>query len=99
MSTLMPIVFPIMQAVQSVTWTCRGGSHAAVHALASCFAYHGGRLFTGCPVDEMIMEGDEVKGVVLSKHAIFPEAEVRARRAVVSNLSCHPTFKDLIGEE
>ena len=56
-------------------------------------------MFTGCPVDEMIMEGDEVKGVVLSKHAIFPEAEVRARRAVVSNLSCHPTFLGLIGEE
>jgi phytoene dehydrogenase-like protein len=99
MSALMPIVFPIMQAVQSVTWTCRGGSHALVHALASCFAYHGGRMFTGCPVDEMIMEGDEAMGVVLSKHAIFPEAEVRARRAVVSNLSCHPTFLGLIGEE
>jgi phytoene dehydrogenase-like protein len=56
-------------------------------------------MFTGCPVDEMIMEGDEAKGIVLSKHAIFPEAEVRATRAVVSNLSCHPTFRGLIGEE
>ncbi|MBW2421277.1 MAG: NAD(P)/FAD-dependent oxidoreductase [Deltaproteobacteria bacterium] len=99
MATLMPIVFPIMQSIQSVTWTCRGGSHSLVHALASCFAYHGGRMFTGCPVDKMIVENGEAKGIVLSKHAIFPEAEVRARRAVVSNLSCHPTFKDLIGEE
>ena len=33
MAALMPIVFPIMQAIQSVTWTCRGGSHALVHAL------------------------------------------------------------------
>ena len=42
------------------------------------------------------MEGDEVKGVALSKHAVFPEAEVRAPgSAVVSNLSCHPTFKKL----
>jgi phytoene dehydrogenase-like protein len=99
MSTLMPLVFPVMQAVQSVTWTCRGGSHALVHALASCFAYHGGKMFTGCPVERMIMQGDEVQGIVLSKDAIFPEAEVRARRAVVSNLSCHPTFLGLIGEE
>ena len=59
----------------------------------------GGRLFSGCPVNEIIMEGDEAKGVVLSKHAVFPEAEVRARRAVVSNLSCHPTFRGLIGED
>jgi phytoene dehydrogenase-like protein len=99
MSTLMPIVFPVQQAIHSVTWTCRGGSHALVHALCSCFAAHGGRLFSGCPVDEIIMEGDEAKGVVLSKHAVFPEAEVRARRAVVSNLSCHPTFRGLIGED
>ena len=33
-----------MQALQSVTWTCRGGSHSLVHALASCFAYHGGKM-------------------------------------------------------
>ncbi len=99
MNALMPIIFPILQAIQSVTWTCRGGSHALVHALASCFAYHGGRMFTGCPVDEMIIENGEAKGIVLSKQAIFPEAEVRARRAVVSNLSPHPTFLGLIGEE
>ncbi|MBW2444350.1 MAG: NAD(P)/FAD-dependent oxidoreductase [Deltaproteobacteria bacterium] len=99
MSALMPIIFPVLQSVHSATWTCRGGSHSLVHALASCFAYHGGRLFSGCPVDEMIMEGDEAKGIALSTHAIFPDAEVRARRAVISNLSCHPTFLGLIGEE
>ena len=99
MTTVMPIVFPILQCVQSVTWTCRGGSHALTHALCSAFAAHGGRLFTGCPVDEIIMEGDEAQGIVLSEHAAFPEAEVRARRALVSDLSCHPTFLGLIGEE
>jgi phytoene dehydrogenase-like protein len=99
MATLMPLVFPIMQAVQSVTWTCRGGSHSLVHALASCFAHHGGKMFTGCPVDRILMQGDEAQGIALSKDAVFPEAEVRARRAVVSNLSCHPTFRGLIGEE
>lgn len=99
MATLMPLVFPIMQAIQSVTWTCRGGSHSLVHALASCFAHHGGKMFTGCPVDRILMQGEEAQGIALSKHAVFPEAEVRARRAVVSNLSCHPTFRGLIGEE
>jgi phytoene dehydrogenase-like protein len=99
MATLMPIVFPVMQCFHSVTWTCRGGSHAITHALCSCFAAHGGRLFTGCPVDQLIMEGDEARGVVLSKQAAFPEAEVRARRAIISDLSCHPTFLGLVGEE
>jgi phytoene dehydrogenase-like protein len=96
---LMSLIFPIIQAINSSTWTARGGSHAVTHALCSCFAAHGGRLFTGCPVDSFIMDGDEVQGVVLSKHAVYPEAEIRATRAVVSNLSCHPTFRDLIGEE
>jgi phytoene dehydrogenase-like protein len=50
-------------------------------------------------VEKFIMQGDEVKGVALSSHAAFPDAEVRATRAVVSNLSCHPTFLGLIGEE
>jgi len=97
--TFMPIMFPVIQSVTSATWTARGGSHAVTHALCSCFAAHGGHLYTGCPVDKFIMEGDEVLGVGLSSHAVYPNAEVRARRAVVSNLSCHPTFKDLIGEE
>ena len=83
-NTVMPIMFPILQCVQSVTWTARGGSHAITHALCSAFAAHGGRLFTGCPVDQIIMEDGEAKGVVLSEHAAFPEAEVRARRAVIS---------------
>ncbi len=99
MTTLMPIIFPILQCVQSVTWTARGGSHAVTHALCSAFAAYGGHLFTGCPVESIIMEGDEAKGVVLSEHASFPSAEVRARRAVVSDLSCHPTFLGLIGED
>jgi phytoene dehydrogenase-like protein len=98
-ATFMPIMFPAMQTVMSAAWTARGGSHAITHALCSCFAAHGGRLFTGCPVDRFIMEGDEVRGVGLSSDAIFPDAEVRATRAVVSNLSCHPTFLGLIGEE
>lgn len=99
MAALMPIVFPVLQCTQSVTWTCRGGSHALVHALCSAFAAAGGRLFTGCPVDKFVMNGDEVQGIVLSPHAAYPEAEVRAKRAVISNLSCHPTFLGLIGEE
>jgi len=99
MNALMPVVFPVLQCTQSVTWTARGGSHAITHALCSCFAAHGGKLFTGCPVDKIIMEDGAATGVVLSEYATYPEAEVRARRAVISNLSAHPTFLHLVGED
>jgi phytoene dehydrogenase-like protein len=99
MNALMPIIYPILQCTQSPTWTCRGGSHSLVHALCSAFAAAGGRLFTGCPVDRFVMDGDAVTGIVLSPHAAYPEAEVSARRAVISNLSAHPTFLGLMGEE
>ena len=82
-ATLMPLVFPVLQATQSVTWTCRGGSHALVHALCSCFAYHGGRLFTGCPVDKFIMEGDAVNRQSVVERLLvddrFEAAEERCR--------------------
>lgn len=69
------------------------------HSLVRCLNHYGGRLFASCPVDKIVMENGEAKGVVLSKYAAFPEVEVRARLAVVSDLSCHPTFLDLIGED
>ncbi len=99
LNTLMPIVFPVLQCVESVTWTARGGSHTVTHALCSAFAAAGGRLFTGCPVTRITMDDGVATGVVLSEHAAFPDAEVRARRAVISNLTAHPTFCDLVGEE
>jgi len=80
-------------------YTARGGSHAIPHALARCFMHHGGKLFQGCPVEKIIMENGEAKGVVLSKYAVYPEAEIRVRRAVISNLTPVPTFIDLVGED
>jgi phytoene dehydrogenase-like protein len=79
--------------------TSRGGSHNLTHALARCFVHHGGKLLAGCPVAKIIMEGGEAKGVALSKDAIYSEAEFRARKAVISNLSPYPTFIQLVGEE
>ncbi len=79
--------------------TSRGGSHNLTHALARCFVHHGGKLLAGCPVTKIILEGGEAKGVVLSKDAIYSEAEFRARKAVISNLSPHPTFVQLVGED
>ncbi len=87
-----PMCFPGM-------YTARGGSHAIPHALVRCFMHHGGRVFQGCPVEKIIIENGEAKGVALSKYAVYPEAEIRATRAVISDLTPGPTFLDLVGED
>ena len=79
--------------------TCRGGSHNLTHALARCFLHHGGRILAGCPVARITVDNGEAKGVALSRDAIYPEAEFRARKAVISNLSPYPTFVELVGED
>jgi phytoene dehydrogenase-like protein len=90
---LLPLILPSIFG----GYMSRGGSHAVAHALCRCFAHYGGSFFPNCPVEKITIEDGEAKGVVLSKDAVYPEAEIRATRAVISNLSCRPTFKDLVG--
>jgi phytoene dehydrogenase-like protein len=80
-------------------YTARGGSHNLTHSLVRCFVHHGGKIFYNCPVEKIVIENKQAKGVVLTKLACYPEAEFRARKAVVSNLSAKPTFLQLVGEE
>ncbi|MFI4935960.1 MAG: phytoene desaturase family protein [Caulobacterales bacterium] len=80
-------------------YTARGGSHDLVHSLVRCFVHYGGKIFYNCPVEKVTIEGNQAKGVVLSKTATYPEGEFRASRAVISDLSAKPTFFGLIGEE
>lgn len=92
---------PLYSTLLNPSWiagfTARGGPHNLAHALTRCFCHYGGSYFPNCPVEKIIIENREAKGVVLSKSAVYPEAEIRATKAVVSNLSCHPTFIDLVG--
>lgn len=99
MNAVMPITYPVASPVHSFTWTCKGGAHMLTHTLVRCLNFYQGKVFASCPVDKIIMENGEAKGVVLSKYSAFPEAEVRAKLAVVSDLSCHPTFLGLVGED
>ncbi|MBI3678045.1 MAG: NAD(P)/FAD-dependent oxidoreductase [Proteobacteria bacterium] len=80
-------------------YTARGGSHDLVHALVRCFVHHGGRIFYNCPVEKVIVEGGEAKGVVLASRATFADAAFTATKAVISDVSAKPTFFKLIGEE
>jgi phytoene dehydrogenase-like protein len=80
-------------------YTGRGGSHNLTHSLVRSFVHHGGKIFYNCPVEKVIIENNEAKGVALSKLACYPEAEFKATKAVISDLSAKPTFFGLIGEE
>lgn len=80
-------------------YTGRGGSHNLPHSLVRCFIHHGGRIFYNCPVEKVIIENGEAKGVRLTKDATYSEAEFTASRAVISDISAKPTFFGLIGEE
>ncbi|MFO1254752.1 MAG: NAD(P)/FAD-dependent oxidoreductase [Sphingomonadaceae bacterium] len=80
-------------------YTARGGSHDLVHALVRCFVHHGGKIFYNCPVEKVLIEDGQARGVALSSLASYPEAEFRASQAVISDLSAKPTFLKLIGKE
>jgi phytoene dehydrogenase-like protein len=94
-----PIFTPLTGFLAAWNFTAKSGSHGIPHALARCFLHYGGEIFQGCPVEKIIIERGEAKGIALSKNAIYPEAEIYAKRAIVSDLTCYPTFIDLIGEE
>ncbi|MDD5175020.1 MAG: NAD(P)/FAD-dependent oxidoreductase [Sterolibacterium sp.] len=80
-------------------YTARGGSHDLTHSLVRCFVHYGGKIFYNCPVEKVIIENNQAKGVVLSKLACYPEAEFKASKGVISDLSAKPTFFGLVGEE
>lgn len=80
-------------------YTARGGSHSLTHALVRCFHHYGGKIFYNCPVAKVVIENNQAEGIVLAPHATYPDAEFRAAKAVISDVSAKPTFFGLIGEE
>ncbi len=79
--------------------TPKGGSHLLPHSLYRSLIHYGGEVFQACPVDKIIVEDGEAKGIVLSEDAVFPGKRVMATKAVVSNLDPVPTFLWLVGEK
>jgi beta-carotene ketolase (CrtO type) len=75
----------------------KGGSHELTHSLVKAAISNGVEIFTCCPVQKIIVENKEAKGVVLSENAIYPGTTMTANK-IVSNISVFPTFIDLIGE-
>ncbi len=82
-------VFPVHQL--------KGGSHMLTHALVKACIANGAKILTSCPVDKILVENGQVKGVQLSKIALYPGEKIYAER-VISDLSLLPTFL-LVGGE
>ncbi|MDP2935530.1 MAG: NAD(P)/FAD-dependent oxidoreductase [Dehalococcoidia bacterium] len=76
----------------------KGGSHNLVHALVRCFTHHGGTMIYNSPVEQIVVENGTARGVMISEDSPYPEKEIRARKAVLSNLSA-PLSLQVIGED
>jgi phytoene dehydrogenase-like protein len=75
-----------------------GGNHTLAHAMLRCFLDHGGTILTNCPVEKIIVQNGEARGVILSKDAVFPGKAIYAREAVISAVGVTQSLK-LIGED
>ena len=78
---------------------CVGGSHQIPHALFRCIIHHGGKIFQNCTVEEVLIEDGKATGVRLGEFSSYPERILRAKKAVISNLSPVPTFLHLVGAD
>jgi len=76
----------------------QGGSHNLVHALVRCFTHHGGTMIYNSPVERIVVENGNARGVIISEDSPYPEKEIRANKAILSNLSA-PLSLQVIGEE
>ncbi|MCC7072056.1 MAG: NAD(P)/FAD-dependent oxidoreductase [Deltaproteobacteria bacterium] len=72
---------------------CRGGSHHLAHLLGGVLLEAGGDLREDCEVARIMVEGGRATGVVLSTGE-----KILARKAVVSTVDPHQTFRTMIDE-
>ena len=95
----------VMLSSLLATGTPRGGMHTLVHALVRCLRAHGGKLLLNAPVAhvDLAPAGEGAMGaghtVVLSEDCPYPAREIRAKKAVVFNVS-PPVVKSILdGDE
>ena len=72
--------------------------HTLPHALSQVFVKHGGVTLRNCPVERIIVEDGEARGVQLGPNAAFPGEIILADKALVSGVGAGVTL-DLVGED
>lgn len=83
----------------SMLSTAKGGSHLLTHTVYRALIHYGGKVFQSCPVDKIIVEDGEARGVLLSEHSVYPNRKIMATKAVISDLTAVPTFLWMVGAE
>ncbi len=73
-----------------------GGMHSMIHALIRCCLHHGVRIYVNSPVDKILVENGEAKGVVLSENSAYPGKVILADRLVISAIDVKHTFLKLL---
>ena len=71
-----------------------GGAHSIAHALFKLFIEYGGKVFTKCRVDKVLVEGGKVKGIRLADGS-----EIKARNLVVTGVDPQQLCFQLLEEE
>lgn len=73
-----------------------GGMHSMIHALIRFLLHHGVKIYTNSPVERIIVENGEAKGVVLSDQSAYPGKVIIADRIVISAIDVKHTFLRLL---
>lgn len=71
-----------------------GGSHVLTHASHKVIFENGGKTFTNCPVDKILIKDGRAGGIKLEDGT-----EIEARKFVVSTVDPHQLCFNLIGKE
>ena len=71
-----------------------GGTHSIAHALFKCYVEQGGKVFTKCPVDKILVEGGKATGIRLEDGK-----EIKARKLVLSGVDPQQLCLKLLGED
>ncbi len=73
-----------------------GGFHSYAHATMRCALAHGCTILTNSPVEEIIVENGEAKGVRLADTSPSADKVIYADKAVISNAHVQKTFLEMV---
>lgn len=76
-----------------------GGSHQLAHAFTNAVLLAGGLVFENCPVERIIVQDGQARGIELAATSSYPEKTVWARKAIVSGIDHVQTFLKLVGPD
>ena len=75
----------------------RGGTYRLAQTLSRIVAFHGGKIFTNCDVEKIMIKDGRASGIVIANpSALIRDREIVARKAVVSAIDVTSTYLKLL---